>query len=76
MLPALRPAGRSAGAPRLALRRRLSGAGALPQLGLAGLGSQTLRLALAPPGAPERGGGGGAGSGRAPPLLARAPSAR
>lgn len=76
VLPALRPAGRSAGAPRLALRRRLSGAGALPQLDLAGLGSRTLRFALAPPGAPERGGGGGAGSGRAPPLLAQAPSAR
>lgn len=42
MLPALRPAGRSAGAPRLALRRRLSGAGALPQLDLAGLGVGSL----------------------------------
>lgn len=45
-------AGRSAGAPWNALRKRLSRAGALPQLGLAGLGSQTL-FALAPPGAPR-----------------------
>lgn len=36
VLPALRPAGRSAGAPRLGRRRRRSGAGSLLQLRLAG----------------------------------------
>lgn len=53
VLPALRPAGRSAGAPRLARRRRRSGAGALPQLGLAGWAPDSPSLLPGPRSAAE-----------------------
>lgn len=56
MLPALRPAGRSAGTPRLGRRRLRSGAGALLQLGLAGSApdSQTRPRSSPGPGAQRR----------------------